>query len=98
MKLETLPWQGAELNRWLIILGVVGLLSVILALMDWFRLLLPLWSIYVLAMLVKGVFLSPAVSFDGRTDFDNWLWLIAGAVVAMIGSFSVLGGRRGKVG
>jgi hypothetical protein len=98
MKLETLPWQGAELNRLLIILGLAGLASVILALMDWFRLLLPLWSIYVLAMLVKGVFLSPAVSFDGRADFDSWLWLIGGAVLAMIGSFSVLGRRRGQVG
>jgi hypothetical protein len=98
MKLETLPWQGAELNRWLLMLGAAGLASVILAATGKFRVLLALWSIYVVGMLVKGVFLSPAVSFDGRTDFDNWLWLIAGAVVAMIGSFSVLGGRRGKVG
>jgi hypothetical protein len=98
MNLETLPWQGAELNHWLMGLGLAGLASVILALMDWFRLLLPLWSVYVLGMLVKGVFLSPAVSFEGPQDFHNWLWLIGGAVLAMIGSFSLLSGRRGQVG
>jgi hypothetical protein len=98
MKLETLPWQGAELNHRLIILGAVGLGSVILAGMGWLRLPLPLWSIYVLALLVKGVFLSPAVSFEGPTDFHNWLWLIGGAVLAMIGSFSLFSGRRGQVG
>jgi len=94
MKLETLPWQGLQLNHWLVGLGIAGLLSVLLALTGWLRFLLPLWSIYVLGMLVKGVFLSPAVSFDGPHDFHNWLWLIAGAVLALIGSFTLLNGRR----
>jgi hypothetical protein len=90
MKVDMLPWQGAELAHWLIGLGVAGLLSVLLAVTGKVRFLLPLWSIYVLAMLIKGVFLTAAVSFDGRDDFHNWLLLICGAVLALIGSFTLL--------
>jgi hypothetical protein len=94
MKLETLPWQGTQLNNWLIGLGVAGLLSVLLAVTGKLRLLLPLWSMYVVVMLVKGVFLTPSVTFEGQSDFHNWLWLIGGAVLALLGSFSLLGKRR----
>ena len=94
MKVQMLPWQDAELQHWLIGLGLIGLLSVLLAVTGRLRFLLPLWSIYVLGMLIKGVFLSPTVSFDGREDFHNWLLLICGAVLALIGSFTLLGQRR----
>jgi hypothetical protein len=94
MKVQMLPWQGTELTHWLIGLGIVGLLSVFLAFTGKLRFLLPLWSVYVLGMLVKGVFLTPSVSFDGPSDFHNWLWLIGGAVLALIGSFTLLGQRR----
>jgi hypothetical protein len=93
MKLETLPWQGAQLNNLLIVLGIVGLASVLLAVTGKLRILLSLWSVYVLGMLVRGVFLSPAVSFEGRDDFHNWLWLIGGAVAALIGSLTSPGKR-----
>jgi hypothetical protein len=95
MKLETVPWQGTELNHWLIGLGVIGLLSVALAITDTLRLLLPLWSIYVLAILVRGVFFSPTVTFSGREDFHNWLLLVAGAALAVIGSLTLFRQRRG---
>ena len=94
MKVQMLPWQGTELTHWLIGLGFVGLLSVLLAVTGKLRFLLPLWSVYVLGLLVKGVFLSPTVSFEGRGDFNNWLWLIGGALLALIGSFTLLGQRR----
>lgn len=93
MKLETLPWQGTQLNHMLILLGVIGLLSVILAITGKLRFLLPLWSIYVLGMLVRGVFFSATVTFSGSEDFHNWLWLIAGAALAVIGSLTLLGRR-----
>lgn len=95
LKVEMLPWQGEELNHWLIGLGLAGLLSVILAVTGKLRFLLPLWSIYVLGMLVKGVFLTSNVGFDGQSDFHNWLLLTGGAALALIGSFTVFGGRRG---
>jgi hypothetical protein len=93
MKLETLPWQGVELSHWLIGLGIAGLISVLLAITGKLRVLLPLWSIFVLGMLVKGVFLSATVSFDGPTDFHNWLLLMGGAALALIGSFTVFSRR-----
>lgn len=95
MKLEILPWQGPELNHWLIGLGLVGLLSVGLAVTGKLRMLLPLWSVYVLGMLVKGVFLTSSVSFEGPSDFHNWLLMIVSAVLALFGSFTLLGQRRG---
>jgi len=94
MKVQTLPWQGTELAHWLIGLGVAGLLSVLLAVTGRLRFLLPLWSIYVLGMLIRGVFMTSTVSFEGREDFHNWLLLICGAVLALVGSFTLLGRRR----
>ena len=94
MKIETLPWQGTELNHLLIILGAAGLLSVLLAVTDHLRLLLPLWAIFVLVMLVRGVFLSPTVTFSGHEDFHNWLLLVGGAGLAVVGSFTLFGQRR----
>jgi hypothetical protein len=94
MKIDTLPWQGAELNHWLIGLGLAGLLSVILAVTGKLRFLLPLWSIYVLGMLLRGVFLTSSVTFEGRDDFHNWMWLIGAALLAFIGSLSLLGRRN----
>jgi hypothetical protein len=94
MKLETLPWQGTELNHWLIGLGIAGLLSVLLAITGKVRFLLPLWSIFVLGLLLKGVFLTPGVTFSGRDDFRDWLWLIGAAALALLGSLTLLGKRR----
>jgi hypothetical protein len=93
MKLETLPWQGTQLNHWLLILGTVGLFSVLLAVTGKLRFLLSAWSIYAMVMLVRGVFFS-SMTFEGREDFHNWLWLIAGAAVALIGSMTSPGKRR----
>jgi hypothetical protein len=88
MKIETLPWQGAELNHWLMGLGLIGLLCVILAVTGKFRFLLILWSIYVLVILVRGVFFNSTVTFEGNEDFHNWLLLIGGAGLAFIGSLT----------
>jgi hypothetical protein len=90
MKVQSLPWEGVALNRWLIALGLTGLVSVLLAITGKFRPLLALWSICVLAMLVRAVFLTPAMSFSGQSDFKDWLWLTGGAAVAVIGSFLVM--------
>jgi hypothetical protein len=94
MKLETLPWQGTQLNNLLIGLGILGLLSVLLAITGAFRLLLALWSVYVLGLLVRGVFFTSTVTFSGREDFHNWLLLVAGAILALIGSLTLFSRRN----
>jgi len=88
MKLETLPWQGPELNHWLIGLGLVGLLCVILAVTGKFRFLLALWSIFVLGILVRGLFFNSTITFEGREDFHTWLLVLGGAGLAFIGSLT----------
>ncbi len=91
MKLQSIPWwQGTALNYWLMGLGLLGLLSVFLAMTGKFRALLALWSICVLGLLIRDVFLSQSLTFSGRDDFHNWLMLTAGAAIAVIGSFAAL--------
>jgi hypothetical protein len=90
LHLETLPWKGASLNYWLIGLGITGLLSVILAFTGTFRYLLPLWSLYVTGMLIRGVFLSPQISFAGPDEFRQMLWLVGGSLIALLGSLTLL--------
>jgi hypothetical protein len=46
-------------------------------------------------MLVRGVCFSSRFTFSGREDFHNWLLLIGGAALAMIGSFTMVGRRSG---
>ena len=76
MKLETLPWSGAELNHWLIGLGLAGLLCVILAVTGRVRFLLVLWSILALGMIVRGVFFNSAVTRfqSARTFITGCCW------------------------
>ena len=93
LKLDMMPWHGSELNGWLLGLGAAGLLSVILAATGKFRFLFPLWSLYVLFLMVRGLFLSPAFTFSGPDQFHTALWLTGGAVLALIGSLTVLGRR-----
>lgn len=94
LKLDMLPWHGAELNYWLVGSGLVGVLSVILAMTGMFRFLFPLWSLAVLVMLVRGLYLSPAFSFSGPDQFHDGLWLTAGAVVAFVGSLTLFSRHR----
>jgi hypothetical protein len=94
MKLQSLPWEGSQLNDWLIGLGLLGLVSVFLAFTNRFRILLVLWSLFMFGLVVKAVFFSPAMTFSGQDDFRDWLWLTGSAGVALIGSFLVLPRRR----
>lgn len=89
LKLDMAPWHGRELNEWLLGLGLVGLLSVILAMAGKFRYLFPLWALAIFVMLVRGLFLSPSYTFAGADDFRNGLWLTAGALLAFLGSLTL---------
>jgi hypothetical protein len=98
LKLDVLPWHGRELNHFLLLAGLVGLLSVILAMTGKFPYLFPLWSLAVVVMLVRGVFLSPAFTFTGPDQFKNALWLAAGALAAFAGSLTVFRRRERSPG
>jgi len=94
LKLDILPWQGTKLNHMLIVLGLVGLFSILLALTSRLRFMLELWSLYVLGMLTKAVFFSPDMSFSGREDFHTWLLLILASILALLGSLTRPHGGR----
>jgi hypothetical protein len=91
LALGMLPWEGAVL-RWIILIsGMAGLASVLLA-GSRLRWIFPLWSLSVLIMMVRGFFLS-SYSFGSANEFQLAVGLTIGALIAFLGSLGVL--RRG---
>ena len=88
LRLEMLPWTGGELNYWLIGMGLTGLLSVLLAVTGKFRLLFPLWTFFVLVMMVRGYLLKP-YTFEGEQHFYWVLGLIGAALITFLASLTL---------
>lgn len=88
-----LPWSGADLPKWLLCLGVLGLVAVFLAASRKFRLLHFLFAVSALVILVKGLFLG-GWNFHGEDDFHNAVHLALAAFVAALGSIPLGGGNR----
>jgi hypothetical protein len=86
--LPILPWTGAPLTHWLTALGIIGLVCTILAMTGWFRLLFPLWALFVVVMLFRGYMFS-SYTFNGPAGFRQALWFFLGAILAFIGSLTV---------
>ncbi|MBV8817190.1 MAG: hypothetical protein JO022_02465 [Acidobacteriaceae bacterium] len=93
LKMDVLPWEGMKLNHWVLALGVLGILSVVLAITGLFRYLFPLWAFVVFVMLLRGFFLTP-YSFNG--NFDGAAWFTLGAFGAFLSSLAVID-RRNRV-
>jgi hypothetical protein len=70
-------------------LGLVGLVSTLLALTGTFRLLFPAWAAVVLWLMIKGFFLSP-MAFSGPADFRWAILLTLAAVGAFFGALWTL--------
>ena len=88
LKIEMLPWQGPMLATWMVCLGTIGLLSVAIAVLGRFRILFTLWAFVALVLLVRGVFFAAGVTFSGPEDFHDALWMLAGALLAFLGSLT----------
>lgn len=89
LSLGILPWTGASLTHWLTGLGLIGMVCTALAIAGRLRFLFPLWSAFVVVMLFRG-YLFGSYTFGGAAGFKQALWFFAGAVVAFIGSLTVL--------
>lgn len=76
------------------VLGIVGLVSTLLALTGTFRLLFPLWAAFIVWLMVKGFFLS-TMKFSGPAGFGWAALLTIGGVAAFIGAAWTLRRRRG---
>ena len=74
--------------------GIVGLASVLLA-GSRLRWIFPLWCLFVLAMLVRGFFLS-SYSFGSKSEFQFVVGLTIGALIAFLGSLRMLRRRPAR--
>ena len=95
LNLGMLPWKGATLTCWLFGAGLVGVLSVLLALTGKLRFLFLLYAPAVFGMMLRGYFVS-GYSFSGKDEFRIAVWLTAGALVAIFGAWSQFRKKRGK--
>lgn len=86
---QALPWKGAELTNWLLILGIAGLIAGAGAAFTKgpLRYILPLWSIGFAYLMVKGNFMSATKTFDGPTEFYQTVTYVVGVVVNAVASF-----------
>jgi hypothetical protein len=91
-----LPWERPSLARWLVILGLIGIVCTVLAFTGWFRYLYPLWTLAVVVMLVRGFFSVESFDTGNLFSFTQSIWLLALAILAFIGSLTVLGRRVAK--
>jgi LPXTG-motif cell wall-anchored protein len=93
LTLGMLPWQGAQLTRAVLLLGLLGIICLALAVTGFARWLFPLWALFALIMMLRGFFLS-SYTFSGAGEFKSAVWLTVGAFVAFLGSLSLFGRRR----
>lgn len=80
-----LPWTGATLSYILLGAGLLGLVSVILAMRGSLRVLLLIWSAVVAVMLVKGYIFS-GYKFLGPKSFQTAAYLIVASLLAVVGA------------
>ena len=93
IRLEWLPWSDHSIAAWLISLGVLGIVSVILAVAGRVRLLLFLFAIAVFVILLKGLFLS-SWRFNGADEAKRAAWFVLAAFLAVLGSIPFASGTR----
>lgn len=87
LKLEFLPWTGADLINGLLAIGFFGIVAVILNLTGFFRWLLPITSLALAVLLFRGFFWTP-FRFEGPDEFYWVAALVAGAVGAFLSSLT----------
>jgi len=86
LQLEMLPWQPSRLAVWLLGLSVVGIATILLALAGKIRVLFLLWSLAVVAGMIRGFFLSP-YRFTGPLSLRWALGLTLAALLAFVGAW-----------
>jgi hypothetical protein len=88
LNLPMLPWKGAELTHYVLILGIAGLVSVLLAITGVLRYLFPIWCLVVVILMIRGFFLSP-FAYSGPDHFRSVVWLVIGAIGALLSSLQL---------
>jgi len=91
LQLGMLPWTGSTLLYALFFGGLLGLLTVILAIKGRMRPLFFVWSLVVTLLLVKGYVFSGYHFTPG--EFNKVLYLIGGSLIALIGAWVQMGNK-----
>jgi hypothetical protein len=91
-----LPFNADDIVRGLLVLGVAGLLSTVLAISGIFRYLFPVWVTVALVLTIRGIFFSSYV-FPGQHAFEDALWFAFAILGAFFGGLWVLKPRRGRL-
>jgi hypothetical protein len=86
VRLDMLPWSGSSAVWALLIGGILGLLTVILAIKGKLRPLFFLWALVVTYFMFKGYFLS-GYRFT-PDEFRKVAYMAGGSLIALIGAFS----------
>ena len=95
LNLGMLPWKGSALTWWLFGAGLLGVLSVLLAIAGKLRFLFLLYATAVFGMMLRGYFVS-GYSFSGKDEFRMAIWFTLGALLAIFGAWSQFRKKRGK--
>ena len=96
LNLSMLPFGADHLLRAVLLLGLAGLLSTVLAIARRIKYLFPIWAGYVVYLLVSG-FVFSSYKFAGTDAFEAALWLILAALAAFLGALWTLKPRRGRL-
>jgi hypothetical protein len=86
LRLDMMPWTGVALSWWLLGLGLAGLVFVALAVMGVLRILFLVWTVAVVALMIRGYVFSP-YTFGGWEGFRMVVLLLAGACLAAVGGW-----------
>ena len=95
LKLTMLPWERRALTYWLLGVGLVGLVSAVLASMGKARILFLCYCLAVFGLMFRGYFLT-GYPFSGKDEFRFAIWLAAGALLAVFGAWSGLRAKKRK--
>jgi len=93
LNLGMLPWKGSALTYWLFGAGLLGVLSILLAVAGKLRFLFLLYAPAVFGMMLRGYF-AGGYAFNGKDEFRTAILLTAGALVAVLGAWSQFRKKR----
>lgn len=86
-RLDMLPWFTDSASIWaLLLLGLFGVVSAVLAIMGRAKPLLAVFCLLALVLMAYGYFLSPRYRFDGSSEAWGAFYLTLGALGAVFGA------------
>ncbi len=86
LKVALLPWEGKALTYSMFSLGILGFISILLALRGTLKIVFLVWSVGVVLFLVRG-YIFTGYYFGGVSGFLNALCFVLAAVVAAVGAW-----------